>query len=66
MVSEKFPFRLELAILPPSPNIKDVDQATDVATNDWTVPSPPPNPKDDWGFHDCDEPPPLVDTTLAT
>ena len=59
-----------MAISPQQPKVKDAEPATDpllvVATDDsWTIPSPPPNPRDDWGFNDKDDPPPSVGIALA-
>ena len=54
-------------ISPSWPEIKDVKAAIDPTTTDdgWFVPNPPPNPKDDWGSRDRDEPPPSVGTAFA-
>ena len=61
---------LDLAIYPPWPEVKDVEVAIDpmlttTANDGWTIPSLSPNPIDDWGFNDKDDPPPSAGTALA-
>lgn len=67
--SGKFP-RLALAISPLQPDKKDAETATTPdpadAADGWTVPSPPHNPTNAWGFPDKDDPPPSASTALAT
>ena len=69
MLSQKWPC-LDLAIFPLQLEIKDANQAINpiaaTVDNGWTIPRLPPNPKDNLGFHDRDEPPLSIGTTLAT
>ena len=68
MVYGKWPYYLKLTISPPWPNTKDIDQAPNpvhAIVHGWIVPSLPANPRDKWGYNNCDDPPLSASTVLA-